>query len=102
VLLIGKIYEDKSLEDKERRSIELKKYQESKGPKKPLTAFMLFANTIRPSIRAEHPDLPVTEMGKKIGERWAALSDTDKKVRHTSRCLIISLGVLRESVYRKG
>ena len=47
-------------------------------PKKPLTAFMCFSMVRRPQIKEETPELSFTEIGKKLGEDWRALSDEQK------------------------
>ena len=46
------------------------------APKKPLSGFMLFSTETRPTLK----DLPFGEIGKKMGEMWRGLSDTDRAV----------------------
>lgn len=46
-----------------------KKSKESK-PKKPLSAYMIFSNEKRVGLVEKFPELPVTEIAKKIGELW--------------------------------
>ena len=51
------------------------------APKKPrkLCSYMLFVKTVRAEVVAKNPTLKVTEIGKKLGEMWNALSDAEKK-----------------------
>eukprot|EP00010_Vexillifera_abyssalis_P002858 CAMPEP_0201552090 /NCGR_PEP_ID=MMETSP0173_2-20130828/13675_1 /ASSEMBLY_ACC=CAM_ASM_000268 /TAXON_ID=218659 /ORGANISM="Vexillifera sp., Strain DIVA3 564/2" /LENGTH=213 /DNA_ID=CAMNT_0047962509 /DNA_START=26 /DNA_END=667 /DNA_ORIENTATION=- len=47
-------------------------------PKKPKTAYMIFAMEARPKIKEEFPDKKFGEISKICGERWKLLSDGDK------------------------
>ncbi len=51
------------------------------GAKKPKSkdAFMLFTIDARPKIIIQNPNLRFGEVGREIGKRWKALSDSDKK-----------------------
>lgn len=44
-------------------------------PKRPLSAYMLWLNSARESIKREHPGIKVTEVAKKGGELWRAMKD---------------------------
>ncbi len=57
-----------------------KKEKKAKGTRK-LSPYMKFAQKARVEILAEHPELKsdVIAVGKKIGEKWRALSDSEKK-----------------------
>lgn len=44
-------------------------------PKRPLSAYMLWLNDTRESIKREHPGIKVTEVAKKGGELWRGLKD---------------------------
>lgn len=44
-------------------------------PKRPLSAYMLWLNEQRESIKKEYPGIKVTEIAKKGGEMWRALKD---------------------------
>lgn len=44
-------------------------------PKRPLSAYMLWLNSARPSIKLENPDYKVTEVAKRGGELWRGLKD---------------------------
>jgi hypothetical protein len=52
--------------------------QDIKAPKKPLSGYMLFANEIRASVAAEHPELKMVNISTIIGERWAKASPEEK------------------------
>ena len=51
------------------------------SPKKPraLCSYMLFVKSVRAKVAAENPSLKTTEIGKKMGEMWRALSEDEKK-----------------------
>lgn len=44
-------------------------------PKRPLSAYMLWLNDNRESIKREHPGIKVTEVAKRGGELWRGLKD---------------------------
>lgn len=56
-----------------------KKKKDPSKPKRAMSSFMFFANEHRPVVRKEHPDLKITDVGKKLGEMWKALDDDKKK-----------------------
>ena len=60
--------------------------------KRPLSAYLLYNNHRRPVLKAEHPDLVLTDLSKIIGEEWQKLNDSQKTV--SSFSLLISLNVL--------
>lgn len=47
-------------------------------PKKPRNAYTFFVVETRPTVKAENPEADFTSIGKLMGVRWNALSDTDK------------------------
>lgn len=47
----------------------------SDKPKRPMSAYMLWLNSARESIKADHPGLRVTEVAKKGGEIWRGMKD---------------------------
>lgn len=57
------------------------KKEDDGTPKKPrkLCSYMLFVKSVRAKVVADNPTLKVTEVGKKLGEMWNALSDADKQ-----------------------
>lgn len=44
-----------------------------------MTSFMLFSQEHRADVRAKHPEMATTEVAKKLGEMWRALSDSKKQ-----------------------
>ncbi|CAG9808548.1 unnamed protein product [Chironomus riparius] len=44
-------------------------------PKRPLSAYMLWLNSARESIKKENPEFKVTEVAKKGGELWRGMKD---------------------------
>ena len=44
------------------------------APKRACSAFMFFANDIRPALRQQNPDKKITEIASLIGARWRSLS----------------------------
>lgn len=44
-------------------------------PKRPLSAYMLWLNSARESIKKENPGIKVTEIAKKGGELWRGMKD---------------------------
>lgn len=66
----------RSTEKKTKKSAEKK---EKTGPKRPLTAFFLWLQANRPTLKAENPDKKIGEISKIAGERWGKLPAKDKK-----------------------
>lgn len=62
----------RSSEKKERKS---KKTKLPGQPKRAMSAYFIWMNENRESIKEKHPGLSVTEFGKKAGEMWKGLSD---------------------------
>ena len=54
-----------------------KKDKKEKKPRK-LNAYMVFAMEVRESVKKNHPTASITEIAKKIGEKWRAMSDAEK------------------------
>ncbi|XP_058402684.1 SWI/SNF-related matrix-associated actin-dependent regulator of chromatin subfamily E member 1-related-like [Diceros bicornis minor] len=50
-------------------------------PRAPTTGYVIFLNEQRSQLRAEHPDLPFTEITKMLAAQWAQLSQ-EKKQRY--------------------
>merc|ERR1711959_463913 len=55
-----------------------KKPKDKNAPKRPSTAFFIFANEVRDEIREENPNASIGEIGKILGQEWGAL-DEDRK-----------------------
>merc|ERR1712072_981749 len=55
-----------------------KKPKDKNAPKRPSTAFFIFANEIREDVREENPDASIGQIGKILGQEWGNL-DEDRK-----------------------
>jgi structure-specific recognition protein 1 len=62
---------------KEKKEKKAKKDTKEKKPRK-LNAYMVFAMEVRESVKKNHPTASITEIAKKIGEKWRAMSDAEK------------------------
>mmetsp|Transcript_29211 Transcript_29211/g.45396 ORF Transcript_29211/g.45396 Transcript_29211/m.45396 type:complete len:332 (-) Transcript_29211:179-1174(-) len=49
------------------------------APKKPMTAFLFFANEERPRIKRGNPEMKNTEVSKRLGVMWKSMSPNDRK-----------------------
>jgi len=56
-----------------------KKPKDKNAPKRPSTAFFIFANEVRGEIREENPDASIGEIGKILGQQWNALAEDRKE-----------------------
>jgi len=63
---------------KERKPREKKK-KEKDGPKKPMTAYMLFSQASREQVKKDKPSLAPKEVMKELAARWSAVSKDEKK-----------------------
>lgn len=55
-----------------------KKERDENAPKRATTAFMLWLNETRETIKKDNPGISVTEIAKKGGELWSTLKDKSK------------------------
>ena len=62
---------------KKRKNNNMTRKQE--GGKKKLSGFMKFSKQERASVLKENPGIEFAGVGKKLGEKWRALSDAEKK-----------------------
>ncbi|KAJ9621236.1 Non-histone chromosomal protein 6 [Taxawa tesnikishii (nom. ined.)] len=56
-----------------------KKKKDPNMPKRGLSAYMFFANENRDKVREENPGIKFGQVGKMLGERWKALSDSERR-----------------------
>ena len=54
------------------------KKEKKDKPKRPLNAYMVFAMEVRESVKKNNPTAGITDIAKKIGALWRALSDSEK------------------------
>ncbi|XP_061756068.1 FACT complex subunit SSRP1-like isoform X2 [Nerophis ophidion] len=66
-------------ERKERKPRREKKQKDKGGPKRPMSAYMLWLNSSRERIKSENPGISITEISKKAGEMWRQLGKDDKE-----------------------
>lgn len=62
-------------ERKEKPKEKKSKKAKSGGPKRPATAFMMWLNATRETIKKDNPGISVTEIAKKGGEMWKEMKD---------------------------
>lgn len=66
-------------EKKERKPRKEKKQKDQGGPKRPMSAYMLWLNNSRERIKSENPGISITEISKKAGEMWRQLGKEEKE-----------------------
>ncbi|KAG7230365.1 hypothetical protein INR49_024470 [Caranx melampygus] len=71
--------EDESAKKKKAKKAKVKKQKDSGGPKRPMSAYMLWLNSSRERIKAENPGISITEISKKAGEMWRQLGKDEKE-----------------------
>lgn len=64
--------------EKGRKGGKLRFKKDPNAPKRPLTAYLIFTNEKRPALSANNSGLKLSEIAKKIGLMWGAMSDHDK------------------------
>ena len=57
-----------------------KKGKDPNAPKRPMSAYMLWLNANREKIKSDHPGISITDLSKKAGELWKAMSEEKKEV----------------------
>ena len=57
-----------------------KKVKDPNKPKRPMSAYFLFMNSVRPEVRKDNPEATIGEVAKIMGKMWAEI-DADKKAK---------------------
>eukprot|EP00897_Mesotaenium_endlicherianum_P005966 jgi/Mesen1/5398/ME000268S04599 len=57
----------------------VKKEKDPNGPKKPLTSYFHFVKDQFEKTKLEHPEQTTPQIGKLLGQKWKALSETEKE-----------------------
>jgi len=57
----------------------VKRVKDENAPKRPLSAYLLWANENREAVKEENPDAAMTDLSKILGDKWKALSEGAKK-----------------------
>ncbi|XP_037117319.1 FACT complex subunit SSRP1a isoform X2 [Syngnathus acus] len=66
-------------EKKERKPRKERKQKDKSGPKRPMSAYMLWLKSSREKIKSDNPGISVTEISKKAGELWRQLGKDEKE-----------------------
>ncbi|KAM0886823.1 hypothetical protein ACQ4PT_029440 [Festuca glaucescens] len=56
-----------------------KKKKDPKAPKRAMMPFMYFSMAARPGVKESYPELPPTDIAKKLGEMWQKMSSEEKQ-----------------------
>jgi hypothetical protein len=77
---LNKAFETSKNEKPAKKAKKEKKDKKDKKdkPKRPLNAYMVFAMEVRESVKKNNPTAGITDIAKKIGALWRALSDSEK------------------------
>ncbi len=74
---LNKAFEAPKNEKPAKKAKKEKKEKKEKKPRK-LNAYMVFAMEVRESVKKNNPTASIIEIAKKIGEKWRAMSDSEK------------------------
>lgn len=66
---------------KKRKRVVEKKIKDPNAPKRPPSAYLLYQNEVRNTIKAQHPEMPYSEILGEISKGWSGLNEQQKKVR---------------------
>merc|ERR1712020_324495 len=55
-----------------------RKKKDPNAPKRPMSAYFLFMNATRPTVRKENPDASIGEVAKILGKMWGEIEPEDK------------------------
>jgi len=55
-----------------------KKTRKIGGAKRKMSGFMKFSQAKRPEVMRENPGIAFGDVGKRLGEKWRALTDSEK------------------------
>lgn len=69
---------EKKTSSSPKKSKKTKKEKDENAPKRATTAFMLWLNESRETIKKDNPGISFTDIAKKGGELWSALKDKTK------------------------
>ncbi|KAM0886820.1 hypothetical protein ACQ4PT_029439 [Festuca glaucescens] len=56
-----------------------KKKKDPKAPKRAVLPYMYFSMAARPGVKKSYPDLPPTDISRKLGEMWQKMSSEEKQ-----------------------
>jgi hypothetical protein len=72
-------HHDSSISEEERPKKKKRTKKDPKAPKGALSSYMLFCQVTRSKLIEDNPNAKFSEIGKLLGEAWAALSAEEKK-----------------------
>jgi len=70
---------DTEKEKPKKKKVKKGKKDKSDGPKRPPSAYMYFAQKMRPVLKDENPDANFAQIGRLLGDKWKELSAEEKK-----------------------
>merc|ERR1711881_463240 len=72
----------KQFMEEKKQAKALKKFKKApkdeNAPKRPSSAYFLYANEVRETVRSDNPDAAITQVMSMIGEQWASLEESKK------------------------
>merc|ERR1712080_440563 len=72
---------------KRQKKLRAKKPKDKNAPKRPASAYFLFANEVRPTVMKQNPDGGIAVIGKVIGAMWGKL-DESKKASYVKKATV--------------
>jgi upstream-binding transcription factor len=66
-------------EEKQAKKSKKSSKKVSNGPKRPLSAYLLFCKEKREQVKTDHPEMKSKDIMKKLGEMWSELKEKEKK-----------------------
>mmetsp|Transcript_32528 Transcript_32528/g.69254 ORF Transcript_32528/g.69254 Transcript_32528/m.69254 type:complete len:863 (+) Transcript_32528:183-2771(+) len=70
--------DDSADDDKGKKPKAKRAKKDPNAPKRPMNAYMIYANSVRAQIREEKPDLSMTDVTKEISQRYKSIGDGEK------------------------
>ncbi|KAJ5094092.1 Non-histone chromosomal protein 6 [Penicillium angulare] len=74
----SKMPKDKPVRKTTKERVQRRK-KDPNAPKRGLSAYMFFANDNRDKVREENPGISFGQVGKTLGDKWKALSESERK-----------------------
>jgi len=94
------VQQDSSDDDKKTKKRKRKR-RDPNEPKGAPSAYILYANSIRDSIKKENPQAQFTDTGRIIGVKWKALSEDEKKPFIEQAGQLREVAVKQKEEYKK-
>ena len=77
-------------EGKKKRAVKEKKPHDPNAPKRPPSAYLLFQNEVRQTVKGQHPDMPYGQVLAEISKLWHALTPDERAVCELhARCHVL-------------